>query len=110
MNHLPIFRLRTLGVAVALAAVTTSLQAQENPVGNVNLETVEVTADTAGRFGYIEAERQPGVGKLDVPMAEQPFSMSVIDQEFIQDSGAKNIQDTLLYTPGVYAGDRKSVV
>lgn len=105
MNHLSTFRLRTLGVAVALAAVTTSLQAQENPVGNVNLETVEVTADTAGRFGYIEAERQPGVGKLDVPMAEQPFSMSVIDQEFIQDSGAKNIQDTLLYTPGVHAGN-----
>jgi iron complex outermembrane receptor protein len=49
-------------------------------------------------------ERKPQVGKMDVPVEEQPYSVSVIDRTFIEDSGAKNIQDALLYTPGVYAG------
>ena len=107
MKTTPHFRLRALSVAVALASATSvsAVSAQENASDRVNLETVEVTADAAGRFGYSDAEREPSVGKLDVPLAEQPYAMSVIDQEFIQDSGAKNIQDALLYTPGVYAGN-----
>ena len=104
MKPVPTFRLRTLSVAVALAsaAAVPVVYAQES---SVNLETVEVTAESAGLYGYSDAEREPSVGKLDVPLAEQPYSMSVIDQEFIQESGAKNIQDALLYTPGVYAGN-----
>ncbi len=108
MASAPTFRLRKLSVAVALASVAaiSAVHAQDStPHDSVDLGTVEVTADAAGRFGYIDAEREPRVGKLDVPLAEQPFSMSVIDQAFIQDSGAKNIQETLLYTPGVYAGN-----
>lgn len=104
MKPVPTFRLRTLSIAVALAsaAAVPVVYAQES---SVNLETVEVTAESAGLYGYSDAEREPSVGKLDVPLAEQPYSMSVIDQEFIQESGAKNIQDALLYTPGVYAGN-----
>ncbi|CAH1041669.1 TonB-dependent siderophore receptor [Halomonas sp. TD01] len=108
MTFTPTFRLRRLSVAVALTstAAMSAVHAQDSATNDsVDLGTVEVTADAAGRFGYIDAERDPSVGKLDVPLAEQPFSMSVIDREFIQDSGAKNIQDALLYTPGVYAGN-----
>ena len=80
MTSAPIFRLRRLSVAVALAstAAISSVQAQDStPNDSVDLGTVEVTADAAGRFGYIDAEREPSVGKLDVPLAEQPFSMLV---------------------------------
>jgi len=42
--------------------------------------------------------------KMDVPIKELPFSVAVVDQQFIQDTGVKNIQDALLYTSGVYAG------
>lgn len=80
--------------------------AQEQPnASTVELDTVEVTAEAAGQFGYIEMDKEPKVGKMNVPMQEQPFTLSVVDQEFIQDSGAKSIQDALLYTPGVNAGN-----
>ncbi|HBM29481.1 MAG TPA: TonB-dependent siderophore receptor, partial [Halomonas sp.] len=72
MKTTPHFRLRALSVAVALASATSvsAVSAQENASDRVNLETVEVTADAAGRFGYSDAEREPSVGKLDVPLAE----------------------------------------
>ncbi|SDO17115.1 TonB-dependent siderophore receptor [Vreelandella arcis] len=107
--HTQMFRLRKLPHAIALASLFATpayaVAQQGAAAPAVELDTVEVTADTAGQFGYIEMQETPGVGKMDVPLSEQPFSMSVIDQEFIQDTGAKNLQEALLYTPGVYAGN-----
>ncbi|CAN0574411.1 unnamed protein product, partial [Ectocarpus sp. 12 AP-2014] len=107
--HTSYFRLRKLPSAIALASMlgaSVSALAQENPNASaIELDTVEVTAEAAGQFGYIMMEEEPSVGKMNVPINEQPFSMSVIDEEFIQDSGAKNIQEALLYTPGVNAGN-----
>ncbi len=57
MKSIPNFRLRALSVAVALAS--TAVVAAANAQENVNLETVEVTAEAAGRFGYSDAEREP---------------------------------------------------
>jgi iron complex outermembrane receptor protein len=105
----PHFRLCQLTSAIALASLfgaSSQVAAQEETTTSpVELDTVEVTAESAGQFGYIEMEEAPSVGKLDVPISEQPFSLSVVDEEFIQDSGAQNIQEALLYTPGVNAGN-----
>nr|WP_295708734.1 TonB-dependent receptor plug domain-containing protein [uncultured Halomonas sp.] len=105
----PHFRLCQLTSAIALASLfgaSSQVAAQgETTTSPVELDTVEVTAESAGQFGYIEMEESPSVGKLDVPIVEQPFSLSVVDEEFIQDSGAQNIQEALLYTPGVNAGN-----
>ncbi|WP_286237490.1 TonB-dependent siderophore receptor [Neptuniibacter halophilus] len=49
-------------------------------------------------------EQAPKVSKLGVPLEELPYSVAIIDQSFMQDTGAKNIQDALLYTSGIYAG------
>ncbi len=107
--HTPCFRLSKLRSAIALASIfgaSAYAVAQEGSTAPaVELDTVEVTAASAGQFGYIEMEEAPSVGKINVPINEQPFSMSVVDEEFIQDSGAKNIQEALLYTPGVNAGN-----
>ncbi|MCH4809740.1 TonB-dependent siderophore receptor [Vreelandella neptunia] len=107
--HTPCFRLSKLRSAIALASIfgaSAYAVAQEGSTAPaVELDTVEVTAASAGQFGYIEMEEAPSVGKMNVPINEQPFSMSVVDEEFIQDSGAKNIQEALLYTPGVNAGN-----
>ena len=107
--YTPHFRLRKLASAIALASLcgasTYALAQEELSSSAVKLDTVEVTAESAGQFGYIEMEEVPKVGKMNVPISEQPFSMSVIDEEFIQDSGAQNIQEALLYTPGVNAGN-----
>lgn len=103
------FEKRRLACAVSAAfafiahhAVAQSTSPQSD---SVVLDTVEVTAESGGVYGYIDATREPRVGKLDVPLAEQPFSMSVIDQDFMRDTGVRSIQDALLYTPGVHAGN-----
>ncbi|WP_432452108.1 MULTISPECIES: TonB-dependent siderophore receptor [unclassified Agarivorans] len=41
--------------------------------------------------------------KMDIPIKELPFSVAVIDQQFMRDTGVKNLQDALLYTSGVYS-------
>lgn len=69
-----------------------------------SLETLEVVSDAISTPSYSDLEKEPKVGKMDVPVEEQPYSVSVVDRSFIEDSGAKTIQDALLYTPGVYAG------
>jgi len=68
------------------------------------LDTLDVVSDAITAPDYMPLAKKPEVGKMDVPVEEQPYSVSVIDRTFIEDSGAKNIQDALLYTPGVYAG------
>ena len=99
--YTPHFRLRKLASAIALASLcgasTYALAQEELNSSAVELDTVAVTAESAGQFGYIEMEEVPTVGKMNVPISEQPFSMSVVDEEFIQDSGAQNIQEALLY-------------
>lgn len=78
--------------------------AEETEEKSLDLPTVEVTSTANDALGYIELEKEPVVGKLNVPIMDQPFSMSIIDDDFIKDTGAKNIQDALQYTSGVYSG------
>lgn len=49
-------------------------------------------------------DRRTQVGKLDVPLTEMPFSVTVLDREFLRTMGAKTVQDSLTYTAGVAAG------
>lgn len=101
-----VFSTRGLATPFVLSLLTGSIQvalAEEKSDESVDLPIVSVTTEMAD--GYIELEKTPDVGKLNVPMQDQPYSMSVIDDQFMQDTGAKTIQDALLYTPGVYAGN-----
>ncbi len=82
-----------------------SAMAEDADKSVVELPPVSVTSQAADELGYIELEKQPKVGKLSVPIQDQPYSVSVIHPEFMKDTGAKTIQDALLYTPGVYAGN-----
>ena len=75
----------------------------EEPSTNV-IPAVEVSAEGAEEAGYITERETAKTGKLDVAVEETPFAISVVNQEFIRDTGAKNIQDALLYSSGVYAG------
>lgn len=71
---------------------------------SVELPRVEVTSGGVAENSYIPLEKEPKVGKMSVPIEDSPYSIAVIDQSFIQDTGAKTIQDALLYTSGVYSG------
>lgn len=83
--------------APALAAAQ-----QENNAGT--LAPVEVGAEGPAEDGYITVDEPASTGKLDVPVERQPFSIETVKPELMRDTGAKNIQDALLYSPGVYSG------
>ena len=84
----------TLLTAPALAAAQ-----QENNAGT--LAPVEVGAEGPADDGYINVDKPASTGKLDVPVERQPFSIETVDRELMEDTGAKNIQDSLLYMSGV---------
>ncbi len=102
----PVQKLRLFCAPAVLATFvfTPNAIAEETEEKSLDLPTVEVTSTNADTLGYIELEKEPSVGKLNVPLVDQPFSMLVVDENFIRDTGAKTVQDALLYSSGVYAG------
>lgn len=98
-------------LALALAAtLPLSLQAEtatsdgakpqeETPV----LAPVEVQADQQSTL--INQDQVPKTSKIKASIQDTPASIIVVDKQFIQDTGAKNIQDALLYSAGVYSGN-----
>ena len=90
-----------LGASLLAAA---SLPAQADQAEANVIPAVEVNADVREGEGYITEDRAASTGKLDVPVEKTPYAITVVSQEFMQDTGAKNIQDALLYSSGVYAG------
>jgi iron complex outermembrane receptor protein len=71
---------------------------------SIDLPRVEVTSGGVAENSYIPLDKEAKVGKMDVPVEDTPFSISIIDRDFMNDTGAKTIQDALLYSSGVYAG------
>lgn len=99
------FRHSYLAACIAAASLgTTLVQASENGTeAPVEVDKVTVLgADTKVKLSPFGAPAS--VSKNGANVEELPYSVSVIDQSFMQETGAKNIQDALLYTAGVYAG------
>lgn len=94
---------------VALALATMSLSSVVVADDKVELSTIEVTDESSNLLegnntGYIELDKKSATGKLDVSVEDTPFAITVVDEDFIRDFGAKTIQDSLLYSVGVYSG------
>ncbi len=85
-------------IALCLAQMAA---AQTLPGITVREEALKETA-TSPVIGY-RASRSASATKTDTPLNETPQSISVITRELIEDQGAANLQDTLRYTPGVFA-------
>ena len=83
-------RLFCAPAVLAMFVFTANAIAEETEEKSLDLPTVEVTSTGADSLGYIELEEEPVVGKLNVPIMDQPFSMSIIDDDFMKDTGAKN--------------------
>lgn len=92
-------------LTVASMLGSTLAVAQSQTDETAELAPLDVVSDAITTPEFMDLQKEPEVGKLNVAVEEQPYSVSVIDKQFIQDSGAKNIQDALLYTPGVNAGN-----
>lgn len=50
------------------------------------------------------AQRTTAVGKIDVPLVETPFSVSILTEDFFTATGVKTLQDALQYSAGVNGG------
>lgn len=86
------------GLALAIAMASGSALAQaERGEGTENLEEVSVT-------GALNLSRQTSIGKLDVPISETPFSISLRNKAFLDEIGAKSVQGALQHSAGVYGG------
>lgn len=64
----------------------------------------ELTVNAEVQDSFVTQARASSVGKSSVSVQDTPFAMNIIDVEQIRETGAKNIQDALLYSAGVYAG------
>lgn len=96
------FTLAPLGTAIALL-LSPSAWAQQSTAADSALPTVTVkTASTPD--GVVTQNQTTTVGKTPATVHETPFSMSVIRVEQMREAGAKTVEDTLLYSAGVYAG------
>jgi iron complex outermembrane receptor protein len=72
---------------------------------STTLPGVSVTATrSASKDGLVTQGRAPQVGKSSVSLQDTPFAAAVVEVAQIRETGAKNIQDALLYTAGVYSG------
>ena len=102
-------------VAVAVFSVcclsALPLGAQEAPASEpgsgaaTDLPGVSVKAPRVmQKDGLVTQGRSTGVGKSSVSAQDTPFGLSVVDVNQIRETGAKNIQDALLYSAGVYSG------
>jgi len=105
------FRRRALAVAIFATASTVlclsssaTLAAPADADQPLVLRPVKVAGEAVAADPLINMDKPAKTGKLPVSVHETPASIAVIEEEFIRDSGAKNIQDALLYTSGVYAG------
>lgn len=103
------YRLKPLFVMTALACASmgTSTHAgaatASDPADAQMLPTVTVKG-TANADPLITQARPASVGKGNASVQDTPFAISVVDVEQIRETGAKNVQDALLYSAGVYAG------
>src|SRR5690606_23639974 len=79
----------------SLAMTTAPAWAQSAPPGR--LEQILVVGEN------LEG-RSSSVGKLDVPLTEMPFSVSILTQDFFTATGVKTLQDALQYSAGVNGG------
>lgn len=89
-------KLHPLALAVALCSlVAPAVQAQSRAPSEVEQVLV---------VGKDLAQRSTNVGKLEVPLVETPFSVSILTEDFFTATGVKTLQDALQYSAGVNGG------
>lgn len=104
------FKKSTLAVLVSSVMMGTSsfTHGSEQPSTTADspeaMQTLVITGDKDADNEPLALEVEVDVSKMGVPVEELPLSVSVIDKEFMKEIGAKNIQDALLYSSGVFSG------
>lgn len=100
----PPSRLRPIALATSMAG-SLLLSAGVLAASETTLPVVSVTATTGNVLPAAALQAKPAaVGKSAVAIQDTPFAISVVDVAAIRETGAKSVQDALLYSAGVYSG------
>lgn len=91
-----------LYLGLALGHSLCSAQAASEPA--TTLPEVSIKAKQPVNDAFITQQRPSSVGKSAMSVQDTPFSVTVIDVNQIRETGAKNVQESLQYSAGVYTG------
>jgi len=95
---------KTISIAVALASISPDLLYAEQTKDNATkLEQTVVTGTHAKEAHDIKIEPS-STSKLNVSLEDLPRSVDIISNDEFTERGSLNLQDTLNYTSGVFAG------
>lgn len=96
----------------AFAAFATALSAQTSaPTAAVEGETLVLstfTVSTTQDVGY-RAGNSVSATRINTPIKNLPFSINAFTEQFIADTGARDLQDIVKYAPGVTGAGREFV-
>lgn len=83
-----------------------ALTGQETETGTAGpvYELSPFVVDTENTRGY-QAFSSNSATRLTVELQELPMSVEVLNSEFIEDTGAVNLEEALRYSSGVFSGD-----
>lgn len=103
-----LFQLKPLVIMTISVCALIGAKAQaDTPAGDAAADKVLGAVTVTGTVSadpLITQGRAASVGKSAVSIQDTPFAISLVDVEQIRETGAKNVQDALLYSAGVYAG------
>lgn len=107
LRFFPRFRFTLFSACLALSP---SLPAQTNPPKpeDQTLVLSAFTVTTTKDQGY-RAGNSISATRIDTPIKNLPFSISAFTQQFIEDTGARDLQDIVKYAPGVTGAGREFV-
>lgn len=92
-------------VSLVAAALPFAVQAQTETGSVVSLPETVITGSHTDARDSQTVELDPSLtSKLDAPLNEIPRSVDIITTEQFTEKGSLNLQETLNYTPGVFAG------
>lgn len=69
--------------------------------GSTTLETIVIQGATDGANSFLASQATTG-SKSSIPIAQAPYSVSVVTQKQLQSQNPDTIEQTLRYSPGVY--------
>jgi len=71
----------------------------------ITLPALIVGAAAEKNTSIMSLNAPSSISKFGTSVKETPASISIIDKEFIRETGAKTVDEALLYTPGVHSGN-----
>ncbi|HEY0945655.1 MAG TPA: TonB-dependent receptor [Opitutaceae bacterium] len=103
-----LFRHSGIVLCALLLASAPPLPAQAPAPDDDTIVLSEFTVSTAQDQGY-RAGNSVSATRIDTPIKDLPFAVNAFTEQFIADTGARDLQDIVKYAPGVTGAGREFV-